>query len=314
MEIHQNISKEDIRRVCDIYQNTLSLMDQALIGQENAKKIIVTSLLCDTNSKLLLTGGTGFGKTTITRFLASSFNHEKLSITVDTIPVDVQEQLKKNPNMKFLWVDEFNRANGKTQSVFLELFADKEITIDGETHEFGDFYVVATQNEADFSGIFDVPLAVYDRFDVRVPFKALNKDEMQSILFGDFKPSKKCHISEEDLLYTKRLVDNFQIEDRTQKALLAIFMTISSMEYEGKPLFAGSNVRGNIFILKLAKLSALAHGRNYILPADIAVFVDDVYRHRINQNVAGIEDKEVVEKFENVKDKILQINKKYFIK
>lgn len=114
---------DNINKVIQIYENTILALNQVLVGQDEVKKVVASSILSDTNSKILLTSNTGMGKTTLANYLASGFNSERISVTSDMIPSDIQEQLKRNTNLNFLHIDEFNRASGKVQSTFIELFA-----------------------------------------------------------------------------------------------------------------------------------------------------------------------------------------------
>lgn len=303
------ITKKEIERVAEIYHSTLSSLDQVLVGQKKAKKAIVSSILCDTNSKILMTGNTGVGKTTISNFFATSFDAERISITSDMIPSDVQEQLKNKQNMQLLQVDEFNRASGKLQSIFIELFAEKQMSINGEKYKFRDFYVFATQNSADIAGIFNVPQAVYDRFDVNIYFEDLTNAEKRILFFSDFKPETESHLELDELVETAHAVSNFPINQADEDVMMKIFNFIDSMELDNQRLFGGSNIRAHKFALKLAKLTALRNGRNIILPSDLIDFINYIYMHRIDQSVADIGDKLVLDKFDEVKNKILSIKR-----
>lgn len=303
-----------IEKVMDIYESTISSLNEGLIGQNNVKKVVASSLLCDPNSRILLTGNTGLGKTTLSNFLGSSFHLERISVTSDLLPSDIQEQLKNKQNMNFLYIDEFNRANGKTQSSLVELFAENKMSINGVTYQFGDFYVFATQNSADISGIFNVPQNVYDRFDVNVYFDDLTEEEKRILLFGD-KPAEKSNLTLESFKLCQLAVAKFHINQnekekkKDEDMMMEIFHLIDGMTIENQKLFAGSNIRGHKFALKLAKLTALANGRDYLLPADIVDYINYLYMHRINQNVAEINDHNVEERFYEVKQKILSIKR-----
>lgn len=305
-------------KVMETYQSTISSLDEVLIGQKNVKKVIASSILCDSNSKILLTGNTGTGKTTLSKFLGSSFCLERISVTSDMIPSDIQEQLRNKPRMNFLQIDEFNRASGKVQSAFIELFAEKQMSIGGVQYKFDDFYVFATQNSADISGIFNVPQAVYDRFDVNVYFDDLTEEEKRFLLFSEFEPATMSSLSLEELKLCKIAVSKFQSGKskgeikKDEDVMMKAFEIIDSMTMKEKKMFAGSNIRAHKFALKLAKINALANGRNYLLSADIADFVNYLYMHRIDQNIARIGDYEVEERFYDVKQQILSIKRRKF--
>ena len=191
------VNREIIKNVMHIYDSVYAGLDGVLVGQEGAKKVVTSSLLCDKNSKILLTGNTGTGKTTLANYIGTSFKKNKISVTSDLLPSDVQEELIATPDFSLLHIDEFNRASGKLQSAFLELFAERQISYTGAIHNFGDFYVLATQNSADIAGIFNVPQAVYDRFDVNVYFGALASSDKRKLFFSGFEPSFEAHINPE---------------------------------------------------------------------------------------------------------------------
>lgn len=303
------MTEKEIRNVNEIYSNTLTSLDQILVGQNNAKTIITASILCDPNSKVLLTGGTGYGKTSIANSLAKSFNSARLTMTSDMIPSDIQNQLKDKTNIEFLEIDEFNRASGKTLSALLELMAEKQMTIDGTTRNFGDFYVFATQNDADISGIFNVSQANYDRFDINVPFDNLSEDDKRAILFSDFEPSQKSFITKKDIITTTTAVKDFKTDAEDQRIMMESFKIIDGMFLDGKPVFSGSNIRAHRFALKLAKLIAMYNMRGYILPADIAVIVKYVYGHRTDQNLTRRNLYAINNLFNNAEEQIMSLKR-----
>ncbi len=307
------ISVRTMDGVMMVYNSVFSALDNVLIGQTDVKKVITSSLLCDTNSRILLAGDTGTGKTTLSNFLASGFRSERISVTSDMIPSEVQNQLKYKTDMQLLQVDEFNRASGKVQSTFIELFAEKKMSINGVAHHFNDFYVIATQNSTDISGIFNVPQAVYDRFDVNVYFSNLSDAEKRELLFRGFEPATYCTIDKRHLSATKKVVDQFPMDKKDEDVMLKVFNLIDGMELDNEPLFAGSNIRAHKFALRLVKLFALTQGRTTLMATDILDFLDYVYMHRINQNLARIGDREVVDRFNDTKNKICSIKRRRII-
>ena len=53
----------------------------------------------------------------------------------------------------------------RTQSALLEAMAERQITVDGESHPLPDpFLILATQNPLDHEGTFPLPEAQLDRF------------------------------------------------------------------------------------------------------------------------------------------------------
>ena len=65
----------------------------------------------------------------------------------------------------FLLADEINRASPKVQSALLEAMEERQISLDGVTHQLPKpFLVMATQNPVETYGTFHLPEAQMDRF------------------------------------------------------------------------------------------------------------------------------------------------------
>lgn len=302
-------TKREIDIFIRIYQSMMESLDQVLVGQKNVKKAIAAAILCDTNSRILMTGNSGTGKTTMANFLSTSFNSERISVTSDILPNDIIKQLKNRQDMGFLQIDEFNRASGKVQSTFLELLAENQMSIEGEKFKFHDFYVFATGNSADIAGIFNVPQAVYDRFDMNIYFNGLTEEEKRILFFKGFKPVTASHLSLDEIVEANSIIQNFKTDIKDEDIMMKIFNLVDGMTVDGQKLFAGSNIRAHMFALKVVKFVALIKGRSIIFPSDIIDFFNYLYMHRIDQNVAYMGEKAVLDVFDETKNKILLIKR-----
>lgn len=180
------------------------------------------------------------------------------------IPSEIVNHLKEHRDMNFLQIDD--RASGKVQSTFLELMAESQMTVAGKIYPFSDFYVVATQNSQDISRVFNVPMTIYDRFDVCVSFDDLTEEDKMAILFNGFEPDEQSNIDIRWFYVTKRIIDNFLLSKNDKYIMMQIFSKIDGTKHNSQKLFAGSNIRAHKFALKLMKLNALKEGRNYIVP------------------------------------------------
>src|SRR6185436_2676953 len=66
---------------------------------------------------------------------------------------------------ELLLSDEINRTPPKTQAALLEAMQERAVTIDGETYQLSDrFMVIATQNPIEQQGVYPLPEAQLDRF------------------------------------------------------------------------------------------------------------------------------------------------------
>lgn len=301
--------ENNIIEINRIYNNILDILNQILIGETKVKNALTASLLCSPNSKILLTGNTGVGKTTLANFLYNSFNSERISITSDLIPEELLSILKNSSTIEFLHLDEFNRASGKVLAAFNELLAEKQITIKGETLNFKDFYVLATQNEADIAGIFTVPQSVYDRFDLNLYFGTLSEEDKKRLLF-DFIPNPNLTLKRENLKTCQEIVANFQLSEEDKNLLMQVFNIIDAMTINSEPLFASSNIRAHKFAIKLAKLHALKEERDYILPSDLADYISYLYMHRVNTRITELSSLDLQNYFNAAENQILELKKK----
>ena len=132
---------------------------------------------------------------------------------------------------------------------------------------------------------------------------------MRMILFTDFKPLYVEHIDFADIEFTKLAVDSFKMKKEDMDLLMKIFNIINAMVYNDKNLFSGPNIRAHAFAIKLAKFNALADGRDYIKPCDLADFINYLYMHRIDQNVKILHDGEIQERFYDARNNILSLRR-----
>ena len=71
--------------------------------------------------------------------------------------------------MNFVLADEINRAPAKVQSAMLELMAERQVSIGGQTFPLPTpFIVIATQNPIESEGVYPLPEAQRDRFLLKV--------------------------------------------------------------------------------------------------------------------------------------------------
>ena len=83
-----------------------------------------------------------------------------------------------------LLADEINRATPRTQSALLEAMGERQVTVDGVTHELErPFFVMATQNPVEYEGTFPLPEAQLDRFFMKLSLGYLDEaTESQMLL------------------------------------------------------------------------------------------------------------------------------------
>jgi MoxR-like ATPase len=125
----------------------------------------------------------GVGKTSLVRALAKSVDcgYNRIQFTPDVMPSDVSGfsiYNQKSGEFEFrpgaamsniVLADEINRASAKTQSAMLEIMEERQVTVDSNTYNMEQPYMVlATQNPIESLGTYQLPEAQIDRFMVKL--------------------------------------------------------------------------------------------------------------------------------------------------
>src|SRR5690242_1208454 len=152
-------------------------VERVVVGKRREVQLVLVALLC--RGHVLIEDVPGVGKTVLARAIARSIGctFKRIQFTPDLLPSDVtgvsmynqraQEfEYRAGPLVsQFVLADEINRATPKTQSALLEAMEEKQITVDGVTHDLPEpFIVLGTQNPIEYEGTFPLPEAQLDRF------------------------------------------------------------------------------------------------------------------------------------------------------
>ena len=274
-------------------------MGHAIIGQ---KVVIHQSLLAlIAGGNVLIEGVPGLGKTLLVRTLAKTFEGQfsRIQFTPDLMPADVtghtMVDLKSNEfNLRrgpvftnLLLADEINRAPAKTQSALLEVMQERQVTIDGESHQVPlPFMTLATQNPLEQEGTYPLPEAQLDRFLLKVFIEYPTPDEESLMVAavtnkqtGDQLNLSKVNTvaSPEDILALQTMAANVQADQ--QVIDYAVSVVRATRQWQGLSLGAGP--RGSISLIRAARAEALCNQRDFITPDDIKTVALPVLRHRV---------------------------------
>ena len=173
----------------------LDEVERAVVGKREALELVLLGLLAD--GHVLLEDYPGLAKTLTARSFAqvtqTGFN--RIQFTPDLMPSDVTGSSiwnQRDGDFEFrpgpiftnlLLADEINRAPPKTQAALLEAMQERQVTIEGVTHQLArPFLVLATQNPIEYEGTYPLPEAQLDRFLLRVSFGYPSRSDEWEVL------------------------------------------------------------------------------------------------------------------------------------
>lgn len=240
----------------------------------------------------------GVGKTTLAMAFskALSLENHRMQFTPDVMPADILGfNMFQKETGQFVYypgaimcnlflADEINRTSPKTQSALLEVMEEGRVTIDSETREVPEpFIVMATQNPKGSSGTQLLPESQLDRFMICMSMGYPELKDEVAILKGKSTSSVKQIrpvLLMEHLLLMKQRVEEIHVNDR----LYAYIATLSQATREHPYIELGLSPRGSIACVRMAKAWAYLKGRDYVLPEDVVDIFLDVAKHRIVLN------------------------------
>src|SRR5205085_2612536 len=177
-------------------ETALFEVKKVVVGQDRAIERLVVCLLA--RGHVLLEGVPGLAKTlaceTLARVTGGTF--ARLQFTPDLLPSDlVGTRIYRASTEKFdvelgpvfanmVLADEINRAPAKVQSALLEVMAERQVSIGGQTFKVPDpFLVLATQNPIESEGVYPLPEAQRDRFLMKVLVDYPTPEEEREIIY-----------------------------------------------------------------------------------------------------------------------------------
>jgi MoxR-like ATPase len=272
-------------------------ISKVIVGQHQMIDLLLIGLLCD--GHLLLEGVPGVAKTLTAKLMAKMVNvgFSRLQFTPDLMPGDVIGTSVFNPKegsfyfkpgpifSNIVLIDEINRSPAKTQAALFEVMEERQITVDGHSHQMQfPFLVLATQNPIEQEGTYRLPEAQLDRFLFKVEIDYPSLQEEVSILNNQQGKNQaellndvNKVLSAEDIRHYRQIVQQVSIEPKLVEYIAGIVH-----ETRNNPsLYLGASTRASLAILKASKASAALKGRDFVIPDDVMEIAPHVLRHRI---------------------------------
>jgi MoxR-like ATPase len=290
----------------------LDELERAVVGKREALELAFSALLAD--GHVLIEDYPGLAKTLLARSLAAvtQARFSRIQFTPDLMPSDVTgASIFNQRTMEFefrpgpvftnvLLADEINRAPPKTQAALLEAMQERQVTTEERTRPLErPFLVLATQNPIEYEGTYPLPEAQLDRFLIRMRIGYPSADAEWQMLERrlerrEDEPELARVVGREELIAMQRATESVHVSESVGRYIVAL----AAATRENPSVQVGASPRGTLALMKLARVSALLDGREFVLPDDVKAVAVPALAHRLVLRpelwVQNVEPEEIV--------------------
>ena len=273
----------------------LDEVERAVVGHRRALELVLVGILA--GGHILLEDLPGLGKTLIARSFARvlGLDFARIQFTPDLLPSDVigaplydqrTSEMVFRPGPVFtqlLLADEINRTPPKTQAALLEAMGEGQVSMDGETRQLPQpFVVLATDNPIEYEGTYELPEAQLDRFLIRLRLGYLSsQDEVAMLARRLDRKTAEATLRQvtgaAEVLAMRASLEQVEISPD----LLDYVVSIIRATRENQQIQVGASPRGGLALVQLARGQALLQQRDFVIPDDIKYVAVPALAHRI---------------------------------
>ncbi len=274
----------------------LEQLESILMGKREQLEMAVACMLAQ--GHLLIEDVPGTGKTTLAQALGVSMglDWKRVQFTSDLLPADIvgvsifnsqTQAFDFRPGPVFtsvLLADEINRAPPKAQSALLEAMEERQISVDGVTHDLPqEFFVIATQNPVEQLGAYPLPESQLDRFLVGLalgyPDKATERALMEA---GD----RRSLINELKPIGSPHLLKQWGEQASHVHIAEPVYDYIHALLLRSRENGNGLSSRAGLSLVRLCKAIAYIAKRDHVLPDDVQRAFPALAGHRLTGRVS----------------------------
>jgi len=265
-----------------------------VLGKREAVRLVFVALVSD--GHVLIEDLPGLGKTTLAHAMAATLGlgFQRIQFASDLLPSDIvgvsiydtgtrRFQFHQGPVFTHvLLADEINRAPPRTQSALLEAMAERQVSMDGQTHALPDpFFVIATQNPLDLAGTYPLPDSQLDRFLLRLSLGYPDRDAERALLDGrdrrDLIKDTAALLDVDDVHQLRTAA----LRVHASEALVDYVQALVARSRHHDGVRVGLSPRAGIALLRASRAYALMCGRQHVLPDDVQALFTAVASHRL---------------------------------
>ncbi|MGK2929331.1 MAG: AAA family ATPase, partial [Acidimicrobiales bacterium] len=269
-------------------------VESVICGKREVIDLVIAALLAD--GHVLLEDIPGVGKTSMAKALAAAIDGQfgRVQFTPDLLPSDVsgvtvfhrgrdEFEFRRGPVFaNILLADEINRASPKTQSALLEAMAERQVTVDGTTHLLtAPFLVIATQNPIEHEGTFPLPDSQLDRFLMRLDVGYPGPEAELAMLdtHGETEPLDAVRpvLGTAEILAMRDAAATVHVAP----ALKQYLIQVAEATRAHPQLELGMSPRATLSMLRVTRVWAAMHGKDYVTPDDVKALAEPVLAHRL---------------------------------